>query len=223
MTIHSPTNRHAFTLIELLIVVAIIAILAAIAVPNFLEAQVRSKVSRARADLRSIATGIEAYVVDHNHYPPNEAGYNVLPPQLSTPIAYLTNARLVDPFGEKEFVFRPNITPELAKFYSYLKVMTFEENQAWSAAGLPTLAAESFDFSPYNVGAAKRYGGWRMSSYGPDRVYSGYPDTPHPVGSYNLYPVVLYGTDIPYDSTNGTVSFGSILRTQALPDGAKLL
>ena len=45
----------AFTLIELLIVVAIIAILAAIAVPNFLEAQVRAKISRAKADMRSLA------------------------------------------------------------------------------------------------------------------------------------------------------------------------
>ncbi|MDX2176202.1 MAG: type II secretion system protein GspG [Candidatus Sumerlaeia bacterium] len=59
----------AFTLIELLIVVAIIAILAAIAVPNFLEAQVRAKVSRVQSDLRSLATALEAYRVDFNRYP----------------------------------------------------------------------------------------------------------------------------------------------------------
>src|SRR5688572_6112143 len=60
---------RAFTLIELLIVVAIIAILAAIAVPNFLEAQVRAKVSRVKADIRSMATAIESYAVDNNKYP----------------------------------------------------------------------------------------------------------------------------------------------------------
>jgi type II secretion system protein G len=62
-------SEKGFTLIELLIVVAIIAILAAIAVPNFLEAQVRSKVSRVRNDLRSLATAIESYRVDNNAYP----------------------------------------------------------------------------------------------------------------------------------------------------------
>ena len=61
--------KKGFTLIELLIVVAIIAILAAIAVPNFLEAQIRSKVSRVKSDQRSMATALASYYVDNNGYP----------------------------------------------------------------------------------------------------------------------------------------------------------
>ncbi|MEN6627088.1 MAG: prepilin-type N-terminal cleavage/methylation domain-containing protein [Candidatus Sumerlaeia bacterium] len=86
--------KHAFTLIELLIVVAIIAILAAIAVPNFLEAQTRSKVSRIQTDLRSIVTGLEAYCVDNQQYPgmPPQGACNMMSTgikQLTTPVAYL--------------------------------------------------------------------------------------------------------------------------------------
>ncbi len=66
-------TSRGFTLIELLIVVTIIAVLAAIAVPNFLEAQARAKVSAAKSDLRALATGLEAYVVDNNTYPYSES------------------------------------------------------------------------------------------------------------------------------------------------------
>lgn len=59
-----------FTLIELLIVVAIIGILAAIAVPNFLNAQVRAKVSRAVAEERELQTALEEFFIDNNSYPP---------------------------------------------------------------------------------------------------------------------------------------------------------
>lgn len=92
-------KTKAFTLIELLIVVAIIAILAAIAVPNFLEAQVRSKVSRAKADMRTLVTGLEAYRVDNTDYP-IDRGYGQYYEdwkQLTTPVPYINNIPL-DPF-----------------------------------------------------------------------------------------------------------------------------
>jgi type II secretion system protein G len=56
-------------LIELLIVVAIIGIIAAIAIPNLLNAINRGRQKRSMADMRAIATALEAYSVDFNFYP----------------------------------------------------------------------------------------------------------------------------------------------------------
>ncbi len=97
------TNRHAFTLIELLIVVTIIGILAAIAVPNFMNAQVRAKLSACYSDMRALGTAIEMYRLDNTGHPPYpvlpEGGPNWLYRQvrLSTPIAYIGSIP-VDPF-----------------------------------------------------------------------------------------------------------------------------
>lgn len=91
---------NAFTLIEILIVVAIIAILAAIAVPNYLESQTRAKVSRAAADMRSVATGLEAYHVDHNKYPPSgTTGAVDGLAHITSPVAYLVSKSLDDVYA----------------------------------------------------------------------------------------------------------------------------
>ncbi|NQU42004.1 prepilin-type N-terminal cleavage/methylation domain-containing protein, partial [bacterium] len=130
---------RGFTLIELLIVVAIIAILAAIAVPNFLEAQVRAKVSRAKTDMRTIATAVETYAVDCNEIPPDAddtADFNGMFGSipwaqkewyrlLTTPIAYLdtlpmdpfhTTKHAPDPTGMTQILF-PGDPPQP---YAYL-------------------------------------------------------------------------------------------------------
>jgi len=61
-------NQKGFTLIELMIVIAIIGILAAIAIPQFAAYRTRSYNSAAQADLRNAATAQEAYYVDWQTY-----------------------------------------------------------------------------------------------------------------------------------------------------------
>src|SRR5512134_2969516 len=61
-------NRKGFTLIELMIVVAIIGILAAIAIPNFLKFQAKSKQSEAKTNLKAVLTAETSYFGEYNTY-----------------------------------------------------------------------------------------------------------------------------------------------------------
>ena len=63
-------KQEGFTLIELMIAIAIIGILAAIAIPQFSAYRTRSYNSAAEADLRNAATAQEAYYVDEQTYKP---------------------------------------------------------------------------------------------------------------------------------------------------------
>jgi type IV pilus assembly protein PilA len=62
------TKREGFTLIELMIVVAIIGILAAIAIPNFLRFQLRSKAGEGKVNLAAIRTAEEGYFAEYSTY-----------------------------------------------------------------------------------------------------------------------------------------------------------
>jgi type IV pilus assembly protein PilA len=61
-------SKKGFTLIELMIVVAIIGILAAIAIPNFLKFQAKSKQSEAKSNLGAVFTGEVAFFGETNRY-----------------------------------------------------------------------------------------------------------------------------------------------------------
>jgi type II secretion system protein G len=83
-------RMQAFTLIELLIVVAIIGILAAIAVPNFLNAQLRAKIAGTESDLRLLVNAMLQYHLDNNSYHAHRDGEAQQFP-LTTPVPYLTS------------------------------------------------------------------------------------------------------------------------------------
>jgi prepilin-type N-terminal cleavage/methylation domain-containing protein len=59
-------KRGGFTLVEIMIVVAIIALLAAIAVPGFLRARKRSQASRIINDMRLIDSAVDQYAIENN-------------------------------------------------------------------------------------------------------------------------------------------------------------
>jgi prepilin-type N-terminal cleavage/methylation domain-containing protein len=67
-------RRAGFTLVEIMIVVAIIALLAAIAVPGFLRARKRSQASRILNDLRMIDAAVDQYAIETNRSTGNTVG-----------------------------------------------------------------------------------------------------------------------------------------------------
>jgi type II secretion system protein G len=218
MKTQRSSRLKGFTLIELLIVVAIIAILAAIAVPNFLEAQVRSKVSRTLADVRSMRTALESYAVDNNRYPETDLGvaplatvrpYSIL--RLTTPIAYMTSIP-ASPWKEKYgFSGSPKIAQNLLS-YLYVRRAVHQSTVLPATPATPRgadnnyvadrLAYYWFGIAPSQLAAES--GEWLIKSVGPDNE----DDRDLNSGTRPGWSPTLARV---YDPTNGTVSLGDIV------------
>jgi hypothetical protein len=169
----------------LLIVVAIIGILASIALPNFLQAQVRAKMARVKSEMRTIATSLETYRVDNNHYPwfdaygfpprYNEISYRLI--QLTTPVDYLPSVGFYDPFlpGTDDAGYGDGI---LRHHYNYRNHEFFNS----SILGTPV---------------------WVLNCIGPDR----YPDQGLLA---EMTARGLSDATIIYDPTNGVITKGDV-------------
>jgi len=88
----------AFTLVEIMIVVGIIALLAAIAVPNFLRARKRSQATRCLEDLRIISGACDLYAIENNKVTGNSVAWADVQNYVKTG-SVLYNSQGFDLFG----------------------------------------------------------------------------------------------------------------------------
>ncbi|HPB32428.1 MAG TPA: type II secretion system protein GspG, partial [Candidatus Sumerlaeota bacterium] len=171
---------------------------------NFLEAQTRSKVSRAKADLRSISAGLEAYCVDNQRYPAArsfcEGGmnsardYHMCPMEITTPVAYLST-RPPDVFNRKTW-------------YKYVSPGFGFANGSptflaiWVPRTFPNDSGNFMDDVPH-IDLASSPVKWALWSVGPS-------------GDVGFWNAGMEHHPVPrrtwYDPTNGTISPGIIAR-----------
>ncbi|HOJ62102.1 MAG TPA: prepilin-type N-terminal cleavage/methylation domain-containing protein [bacterium] len=197
--------NRSFTLIELLIVVAIIGILAAIAVPNFLNAQVRAKVSRAKADIRTMENAVMMYMIDNNGRPidcddPGSGAYlgglGCGTPQNGAP---------EDVKGVPEFSFAP-----IFMSFSQLRIFTTPIAYLSGTSLMDAFCSKcAITYNTRYSGSAKQPESFTFSSLGPDHLTGDWGFFFRPGGNPD---------GVQYDPSNGLTARGDIFVSNVFSD-----
>jgi prepilin-type N-terminal cleavage/methylation domain-containing protein len=187
------SGARAFTLVELIVVVAILILLAGLGSGNYLDASARARTARVKSEFRTLAGAIETYTADHNR-PPRMAHWRFYRDEafdcfgdvpvngvsskcLTTPVAYIGRSPMPDPF-----MMALSAAPMDERFYTYHDLTEYvrriPESSFWPKAR---------DF----------YGRRRLISVGPDHVFD------------HLF---ANSAQLPYDPANGLFSAGNIIR-----------
>ena len=194
-------KSKGFTLIELLITVAIISILATIGMINYMRAQTRAKVTRAKAEMHTITLALETYYVDNNAYPRWREISQLPPPDgqwappvswrlvcLTTPISYVTKVPAPDPF-------RP-----------FTDILGLGDGRVYDTYDYID-AQSSMDNDAPDIGRSIYGRMWRLASAGPDRLQT-YGRSDYEINGDS----VVFTSFGFYDPTNGVNSNGDIVR-----------
>lgn len=115
-----PAKKHGFTLIEVMVVIVIIAVLAALIVPKVMSRPDEARVTAARQDLGAILQALKLYKLDNMRYPTTEQGLQALvkKPSISpVPDNWKGNGYLEklpkDPWGSPYQYLQPGLHGEV--------------------------------------------------------------------------------------------------------------
>ncbi len=135
-------KRGGFTLIELMIVVAIIGILAAIAIPNFLRFQLKAKSSEGKVNLAAIRTAEESYFAEYGGYVSSEPSPQATAANLKTNFVHYLAGKGFDQVGWQ---------PEGDVYFNYQVATTSTGNEFLASAAADIDASGAFQIWGYKT------------------------------------------------------------------------